>query len=202
VLLKLARGSERARGASSARRLGRMTAVTALVAAGLVAAGAVAFPSAASARPTVADENGFAAVCTGSAGGYTVTADLYQNSTVEVPPAIGVESSDGTVVAGNGSTVGDVFDNGAIDVSVDLVNPEDDTPAGPASVTGTYSLVGQPQRVHETLRDDGFVVVVNGTNTQLKMDLSAHYAGTTIPLSCDPAFAFDLITRRQPIGNR
>lgn len=56
-----------------------------------------------------------------------MTADLYQNSTVEVPPAIGVERSDGTVVTGNGSTEGDVFDNGTIDIAVDLVNPEDDT---------------------------------------------------------------------------
>ncbi|MCI0686977.1 MAG: hypothetical protein L0Y54_07050 [Sporichthyaceae bacterium] len=178
------------------RRLARAVSVTALVAAGLLA-----FPTAATGQPTVLEEVGFVAFCTGEAGGYTVTADLYQNSTVEVPPVVVVELADGTVLFGVGSTEGDVFDNGSIDVDVDLVNQEDDSPAGPASVTGTYSLVGQPTRVHETLRDNGFIVVINGTNTQLDVDLSAQYAGTTIPLSCDPAFAFDLTTRRQPIGN-
>lgn len=173
-----------------------MTALTALVAAGVVAV-----PAVASAKPTVAEETGFVASCTGAAGGYTVTAELYQNSTVEVPPVIAVERSDGTVLVGNGRTEGDVFDNGTIDVGVELVNPEDDTPAGPASVAGTYALVGQPQRVHETLHDNGDNIVVTGTNTQLDVDLTAHYAGATIALSCDPAFAFDLITRHHPIGH-
>lgn len=177
-----------------------MTALTALIAAGLVTAGTVAFPSAASAKPAVIKEKGFVAFCTGAAGGYTVTADLYQNSTAEVPPVVVVERSDGTVLVGNGSTEGDVFDNGTIDVDVDLVNREDDASAGPASVTGTYSLVGKPKRVHEKIRDAGEIIIVRGTNTQLDVDLSAHYAGATIPLSCDPAFAFDLTVRRQPIA--
>jgi len=196
VLAKLARLSGRARGASSTRRLGRTTALIALVAAGVVAV-----PAVASAKPAVAEEKGFVAFCTGAAGGYMVTADIYQNSTVEVPPVITVELADGTVLSGAGGTEGDVFDNGTIDVDVDLVNLENDAPAGPASVAGTYALAGRPQRVHETLHDDGFVIVVNGTNTRLDTALSAHYAGTTIPLSCDPAFAFDLITKHQPIGH-
>lgn len=178
-------------------RMARLSTVAALVGVGLVA-----FPSAASGQPTVTEEVGFVAFCTGAAGGYTVTADLYQNSTVEVPPVVIVEVTDGPVLVGIGSTEGDVFDNGNIDVDVDLVNREDDTPAGPASVTGTYTLVGKPQRVHQALRDAGFIVVITGTNTQLDVDLTAQYAGTTIPLSCDPAFAFDLTTRRQQIGRR
>jgi len=96
-----------------------------------------------------------------------------------------------------------VFDDGTVDVPFELSDLETDPPvsAGSASLSGTYTLSGSPTRIHQTIRDDGYIVVITGTNTPLSTDFSLEYAGTTIPLACDPAFAFDLTTRRQPIGN-
>jgi hypothetical protein len=84
-----------------------------------------------------------------------------------------------------------------------LINLETREPAGSALVSGTYELTGNAAPVRQpAIRDDGFIIVSTGTNTALSTDLTLQYADTTIPLTCDTAFAFDLTTRRQPIGNR
>ena len=181
------------------RATARMIAGTALAVVGLVS-----MATQAQAAPVVVEEEGFVAFCTGTAGGYSATVDLYQNSTVNVAPTATIETADGTVLAGEGTTAGDVFDSGTVDVTFELDELEADppAPAGSASLSGTYRLSGSPTRVHQAIRDNGYIVVSTGTNTPLSTDFSLEYAGTTIPLTCDPAFAFDLTTRRQPIGSR
>jgi hypothetical protein len=168
--------------------------------AALSAAILVGTPVAASAAPEVTYQQGYVAFCTGQAGGYSATVDLYQNSTVQVAPTAVIETADGAVLVGPGTTDGALFDDGTIDASFQLSNRETDTAAGSASLTGTYAVVGPTTRAHEAIRDANMIVVTTGTNTQLSTDLSLTYAGTTIDLTCDPAFAFDLTTRRQPIG--
>jgi hypothetical protein len=128
---------------------------------------------------------------------------LYQNSTVDVTPVATLTTPDGTELAGEGTTTGEVFNNGMVDLTFELADlgTHPPVPAGSAGLSGTYTLAGSPTRVHQTLRDNGYVIVITGTNTRLNTNLSLEYAGTSIPLTCDPAFAFDLTTRRQPIGN-
>jgi hypothetical protein len=184
----------------SYRKLSR--AVTVALGAGAL----MAFPASATAQPPFEEEVGFVVECSGEGDGYTASVTLFQTTAgeAEAPASatVVIETSDGTVVAGE--TTGDVlFDNGTIDVVVDLVEfePEEGTPAGSATVTGTYELSGNPTRVHQVIRDAGLVIVVIGTNTPLNVDLTLQYAGDTIALDCPEAFAFDLRVLQQPIGN-
>ena len=183
-----------------------MTPATFRVIAGtaFAAVGLMSMTTSAQAAPQVIAEQGFVADCTGAAGGYSAIVSLYQNSTVDVAPTAFIETADGRELAGEGTSAGDVFDDGTVDVTFALTDngAVPPVPAGSASLSGTYALSGSPTRVHQAIRDDGYIVVVTGTNTPLRTDFSLEYADTSIPLTCDTAFAFDLTTRRQPIGNR
>ena len=100
-----------------------------------------------------------------------------------------------------GFTDGDlIFDDGAIDIVLTLVNEETKEPAGSATVSGAYTVSGRPTRVHEVINEGEVIVVSVGTHTPLSVDLTLEYADTTIPLECADAFAFDLRVIRQPIG--
>jgi hypothetical protein len=173
------------------------------VAAGAVAVlASAAFPGSASAAPEVTEQQGYALECTGEGGGYTANVSLYQNSILDAPVTSATITTDGTELSGEGTTSGDVFNNdGTIDAEFALRNLETQQPAGSATVTGTYEVTGSPTPVHEAIRDNGYIVVTTGTNTALSTDLELVYAGTTIPLTCDTAFAFDLTNRQQLIGN-
>jgi hypothetical protein len=182
------------------RKLSRAIAVAALGATALMA-----FPASAAAQPPFEEEVGFVVECFGEGEDYTASVTLFQTTAMEAPaPAsatVIIEQSDGTVLAGE--TTGEVlFDDGTIDVVVDLeeLDEENGAPAGSATVSGTYEVSGRPTRVHQAIRDEGFIVVVIGTNTPLTVDLTLQYAGDTIALDCPEAFAFDLRVLRQPIG--
>jgi hypothetical protein len=179
------------------RRHARGRAATVAV---LLVGAIMASPSAANAKPEVIEEQGFVAFCTGEANGYSVTVDLYQNTTVQVAPTVTIQAGD-QLIFGTGTTSRDIFNDGTVEVDFNLVDAGTELPAGSATVAGTYFLAGEPQRVHEVRRDDNYVVVVTGTNTQLETNLTLYYEGTSIPLTCEPAFAFDLTTRRQRIGS-
>lgn len=174
-----------------------------------VAAGAVAvvtsvgFAGSASAAPEVTEQEGYVLECSGEGDGYTASVSLYQNSILDAPvTSVTIETDDGTELGGEGTTTGDVFSDGSIDVEFALIDLDTRTPAGSATVAGTYTLTGSPTRVHEAIRDNGYIVVSTGTNTTLSTDLTLAFEGNTIALTCDPAFAFDLTNRQQPIGNR
>ena len=55
--------------------------------------------------------------------------------------------------------------------------------------------------MHEVINEGEEIVVSVGTNTPLSVDLTLEYEGTTIPLDCADAFAFDLRVLRQGIGS-
>jgi FlaG/FlaF family flagellin (archaellin) len=174
----------------------------AVVASAMAIVASAALPGSASAAPEVTEQEGYALECTGEGGGYTASVSLYQNSILDAPVTSVTITTDGTELGGQGTTTGDVFDDGTIDVEFALINLETRDPAGSATVTGTYEVTGSPTRVHEAIRDNGYIVVSTGTNTALSTDLELVFAGTTIALTCEPAFAFELTTRQQPIGNR
>ena len=81
-----------------------------------------------------------------------------------------------------------------------LVNEETQEPAGPATVSGAYTVSGEPTRVHEVINEGEEIVISVGTNTPLSVDLTLEYAEATIALECENAFAFDLLVVRNRIG--
>ena len=60
------------------------------------------------------------------------------------------------------------------------------------NLPGTARKVGPPTRVHEEYDDASQHIVADGTHRRLRNDLVLRYDGTTVPLTCDPAFFFKL----------
>lgn len=85
--------------------------------------------------------------------------------------------------------------DGALDAGVDVEGTA-------VRVTGTVVEDGRPTRVVEPIQDGGEQIVSRGTNTPLAADLVAHVGGVDVPLTCSPAFAFDLETRRTVLYGR
>jgi hypothetical protein len=167
----------------------------------------VSFPGSASAAPEITEEQGYVVECTGEGGGYTASVFLYENSTVSpVEPTLHIETADGTELGGVAPATEDLFSDANINVEFAVGETESGTDAGSATLTGTWSVTGNPTPVKEpAIRDQNYVVVSTGTHRALTTNFTLEYTvggdSTTIPLTCDPAFAFDLTTRRQLIGN-
>jgi len=70
-----------------------------------------------------------------------------------------------------------------------------------AKVSGTAQMVGRRTHVDEEIDDAGQHVVSDGLHRRLATDLVLRYDGTTVPLSCAPAFAYKLdVTRTDLTG--
>lgn len=178
------------------RKLSRAIAVA------VGAAALIAFPTAATAQPV--DEVGYLAECSGEGDGYTASLNLFQTSAQGgfVEASGFIETPDGSTLQVTGFTDGDLIfdDDGTIDIVLALVNEETQEPAGSATVSGTYTVSGEPTRVHEVINEGEEIVISVGTHTPLSVDLTLEYADTTIPLECENAFAFDLMVIRNRIG--
>jgi hypothetical protein len=179
------------------RRLSRVITVVALGAAALVA-----FPAAASAQPGagVVHEEGYVVECSGAGGGVTASVTLYENSQFGDEATVVIETADSTLIGVTGD--GPFLTDGTIDeVVVPLAEENNpDEPAGSATVSGSYTVSGEPTRVHDVINEGEAIVIAVGTNTPLAVDLTLEYADTTIALQCDSAFAFDLKTIQRRIG--
>lgn len=62
----------------------------------------------------------------------------------------------------------------------------------PAVLSGTVQEVGKPEKVVEPQQDGGEQIVTRGTHTQLLVDGTLTYDGTSVPLEFAPAFAYEL----------
>jgi hypothetical protein len=178
------------------RKLSRAITVVALAAAALMA-----FPAAATAQPGVIHEEGYIVQCSGAGDGYTASVSLYENSQFVDEAQVVIETADGTLIGVTND--GPFLTDGTIDDVVVQVapegNPED--PVGSATVSGSYTVSGEPTRIDpEVINEAEFIHIAVGTQTPLTVDLTLEYAGTTIPLECDTAFAFDLMTNQRRIG--
>jgi hypothetical protein len=179
------------------RKLSRAITVVALGAAALMA-----FPAAASAQPGtgVIYEEGYVVECSGAGDGYTASVTLYENSRFGDEASVVIETADGTLLGVTND--GPFLTDGTIDDVVVSLAPEGnpDEPVGSATVSGSYIISGEPTRVHQVENEGEAIVISVGTNTPLTVDLTLEYAGTTIALECDTAFAFDLQRIERRIG--
>ncbi|MCF2529637.1 hypothetical protein [Yinghuangia soli] len=161
-------------------------------------------------RPaSVTVERGHALGCQGSSAGVEVAVELYENSEFGTHASVFVQSPDGAYRGGYGPGDTGIFRHGRIAAAVALEpmgepgGAEPGATAAPHSaeavVTGTYVRSGRPTPVHEVIEDAGQTIVIDGLNTALRTAATVAVLGRTIPLTCDTAFAFDLLVRKYPM---
>ncbi|NBM14427.1 hypothetical protein [Streptomyces sp. GC420] len=181
-------------------------ALACLIGAGVVASTAGAAQATPAAQggstPVKTIEKGYALSCAGQSAGVTVAVDLYQNSAFGSHTSVSIETPEGEYGGGYGPEDTTLFSNGTIAAAIP-VRKLDDTaePAGDAVIGGTYAAAGRPEPVHEVVEDPaGHYVITKGTNTPLRTAATVKVLGTTVPLSCSTAFAFDLTVWRLTPG--
>ncbi len=165
-----------------------------LAAAGLLATaltGAVVTSAPAHAGPGWERERGIVIECTGKAQGVRVWTSVYENrpygNTVQV--VIG-DPDDGN---GNLRNTDERFlVDGSVKASLTVNGKK-------AVVKGTAERYGARTKVYEEYDDAGFLIKTRGFHRKLRTDLVAKYAGTVVPLTCDPAFYYDLEVKKIPV---
>ena len=167
-----------------------------LAAAGLLASavlGVVATGASAQAAdtPTWEKERGIVLECVGQAHGVRIYASVYENSrygnTVQV-------------------VVGDPDDGNGASKQTDEKFVVDGVVKATVKVDGKRVLVegaaerhGARTKVYDVYEDAGFLIKTRGYHRPIVTDMGARYAGKSVPLACDTAFAYDLEVKKIPV---
>lgn len=140
---------------------------------------------------TTERERGIVLECTGEAGGLQAYANVYENDTYGNYFQVVLGAPDD----GNGRSKEPqrpMFRDGVIRATITIDGQK-------AKVRGTAKKVGKKTPSHMETDDAGYHVSSHGTHRRLANDLVLSYDGTTVPLTCDPAFAYDLKVTKAPI---
>ncbi|MER5184712.1 hypothetical protein ABT009_41540 [Streptomyces sp. NPDC002896] len=153
-------------------------------------------------KPAKTIEKGYALSCAGQSAGVSVAVDLYQNSAFGSHTSVSIETPDGEYGGGYGPEDTALFSNGTIAADIPIRKLDDTVePAGDAVISGAYAAAGAPKPVHEVIEDPAdHYVITKGTNTPLHTTATVNVLGSTVPLSCSTAFAFDLSVWRLTPG--
>ena len=158
---------------------------------GLVTAGPATSATADAFRSTATTthERGIVLECTGRLAGKRVFASLYENDAFVnvIQVVIGDDGTGASREVERG-----FLDDGRVRGSVRIDGKR-------ALVTGTAHRVGARIRVHEEHDDAGQHITADGYHRRLANDLVLTYAGRTRPLTCNPAFAFNLQVTREDV---
>ena len=135
-------------------------------------------------------ETGHVVDCTGTWKGRPVFASVYENDQFgnEVNVSVG---EDGDEVGATRTTDAPLLVDGEIATGLRLDGRR-------ARIAGTYERVGKKIAVHEEHDDAGYHIVVDGFHKRLDTDLAMTWRRTTVPLSCDTAFLYDLVVQKTP----
>ena len=171
-------------------KTGRGLAAAALTATALAGAIAGTAPAQA-ADPEWKSERGIVIECQGDRRGIQVWTSVYENqrygNTVQV--VIG-DPDDGN---GNLRNTDDkLLVDGFVKASVQVNGKK-------AVIKGAADRYGARTKVYEEYDDAGFLVKTRGFHRRLRTDLVARYDGLVVPLTCDPAFFYDLEVKKIPV---
>ncbi|MGZ4498381.1 MAG: hypothetical protein ACXVWZ_12990 [Nocardioides sp.] len=136
---------------------------------------------------TTAHERGHVLECTGTSHGKHVYASLYDNDAFENVLLI---------LVGNRHQLGRDRHDAEPYVQGRRVLAAMRIGGSPAVVRGTAVKHGPKRPVHEEFDDAGQHLVIDGFQKKLRTDLTFTWRGTTVPLTCSPAFAFNLHSTR------
>ncbi len=165
-----------------------LAAAAGLLATALV--GLVHVPAAHAAAPEWKRERGIVIECAGDAHGVQVWTSVYENQRYGNTVQVVIGGPDD----GNGSSrnTDDKFLlDGSVKASVQVNGKK-------AVIHGTAVRYGARSSVYEEFDDAGFLIKTRGFHRQLRTDLVATYAGKVVPLTCDPAFFYDLEVKKIP----
>jgi hypothetical protein len=141
---------------------------------------------------TTVTEKGIVLECTGSAQGLDAYVNLYENDTYS--NYFQVILNDDPELAKSREPA-DIWSKGRIRAGIEIAGER-------AVVTGTAHKAGPATKVHEEYDDAGQLVVADGIHKQLRNDLVLRYDGSTVPLTCDPAFFYKLdVTKTDITGD-
>ncbi len=171
------------------RSIQLITGALAVVAtSGLIGQG---LPASAGERTTTR-ERGIVIECTGTIKERPVYASLYENDTVRNTIQILV-GDDGHQVGGSRDTDQDFRTGRKVRGTLAVGGSR-------AVVAGTARQVGERLAVHEEHDDAGQLITIDGFHRRLKTDLTLTWKGTSAPLTCAPAFRYDLrVTKESAI---
>jgi len=135
-------------------------------------------------------ERGLVLECHGDADGVAVYASLYENNLAgkHVQVVIGEDSG-----VGNDKWVDYKLRKGnKVKASIRVDGHR-------AVVKGIAKKTGETREVHESFDDAGYAIEINGMHKLLRTDLVMKYDGSTVPLTCDEAFLYDLMVKKTPV---
>ena len=164
------------------------TTTLALASAALVGLGLTASPATAGPAQT-RTEKGIVLECTGQAGGLSAYVNLYENDVYS--NYVQVVLNDNPRRAASREPR-DLWSDGVVSTSVRIAGQW-------ATITGDAHKTGGRTPVHEELDDAGHHIVSDGWHRRLATDVTLRYAGTTVPLTCAPAFFYKLEVTKTPI---
>ena len=154
---------------------------------GISASGSAAFAD----TPQWERERGIVLECVGDAHGVQVYASLYENSrygnTLQV-------------------VLGDPDDGNGASKETDQKFVVDSVVKASIKVNGKRVLIegvaerhGPRTKVYDEYEDAGYLIKTRGYHRRIVTDMGARYAGKSVPLACDTAFAYDLEVKKIPI---
>jgi hypothetical protein len=143
--------------------------------------------------PTTTErERGIVLECQGEAGGLEAYASLYENNRYGNVLQVVLGGPD----SGNGRSKTPkrpFLEDGTVRGTITIDGAK-------ARIRGTAEKIGKKKKVHEVHDDAGYLITVDGTHKRLATDLVLRYDGVQVPLTCDPAFRYDLMVTKQPIA--
>lgn len=139
-------------------------------------------------EPTTTRERGIVVECTGTYRGQEVWTSVYENSTVKNVVQV-VIGDDGLGAIRETSKAFKVGRDLHASLKLDGAR---------AVIDGTARVVGKKTRVHEEHDDAGQYITVDGTHRRIASDLTLTWKKREVPLTCDDAFAYDLLVTKVP----
>lgn len=152
---------------------------------------ASAMPAAEPGTATTERERGIVLECRGEAGGLAAYASIYENDKHGNVLQVVLGDPD----AGNGRSKHverPFLKDGKVRAAIRVDGTK-------ARIRGTADKVGKKRSVHEVHDDAGYLITIDGTHKRLVADLVLSHDGVQVPLTCDPAFRYDLMVTKQPI---
>ena len=141
---------------------------------------------------TTERERGIVLECQGEAGGLEAYASLYENDRHGNVLQVVLGDPDD----GNGRSKEPkrpFLSDGTVRGTITIDGAK-------ARIRGTAAKVGPKKKVHDVHHDAGYVITIDGTHKRLATDLVLTYDGARVPLTCGPAFRYDLQVTRELVS--